>query len=171
MRIKTLTAIAIVVACTAFADVAPGQTQSDDAAKRLVGSWKLMSVIREEVPSGIKADLMGPNPTGFITYGLDGRMMVLIIRGDRKKPSGPRPSSDEAEALFRSMVSYTGTYTVSGDKVTHSVDVSWNESWTGDAQVRFFKFDGNSVALSTEVSPDPINGKMSVRTMTWERVK
>ncbi len=143
---------------------------ADDAAKRLIGTWKLVSVIREEVPSGIKVDLMGPNPVGFIAYGSDGRMMVLIMRSNRPKPAGNRPTATEAEALFRTMVSYAGSYTVAGSEVTHHVDISWNQSWAGTKQLRIFKFDGNRVTLSTPVSPDPMDGKVSIRSLVWEKL-
>ena len=33
--------------------------------------------------------------------------------------------------LFDGMGSYAGTYTIEGDKVSHHVDISWIESWTG----------------------------------------
>jgi hypothetical protein len=56
-----------------------------------------------------------------------------------------------------------------GNEVTHHVDISWNELWTGTDQTRLVTFDGDYVRLSTRPSPDPIEGKMSVRTMTWER--
>ena len=145
--------------------------QSDSAASRLFGTWKLVSVIREEVPSGATMDLMGPSPQGFITYSADGRMMVILVRSDRKKPAANTATATEAENLFRSVISYAGTYTISGNEVTHHVDVSWNESWTGTKQIRIFKFDGNKVSLSTPVSPDPLDGKMSVRSLIWEKVK
>lgn len=130
-----------------------------------------MSVVREEIPSGAKSDLLGPNPSGFITYAPDGRMMVIVVRSDRKKPAGDIATTGEAEALFRSVSSYAGRYTVDGDKLTHHVDVSWNESWTGTKQTRIYKFDGDRVILSTPASPDPIDGKMSVRSLVWEKVK
>ena len=47
--------------------------------------------------------------------------------------------------------------------VTHHVDISWNESFTGGEQKRHFKLEGNRLILSTPQSPDPIDGKMSVR--------
>ena len=43
--------------------------------------------------------------------------------------------------------------------------------WGGTAQKRHARFDGERVHLSTEPTPDPVSGKMSVRTMTWEKVK
>ena len=145
--------------------------QSGAVASRLFGTWKLVSVIREEVPSGAKIDLMGPNPQGFITYSADGRMVAILVRGDRHKPVANTVTATEAENLFRSVISYAGSYTIDGNEVTHHVDISWNESWTGTKQVRIFKFEGNRVLLSTPVSPDPFDVKLSVRSMVWEKVK
>ena len=136
---------------------------------RLHGSWRLVSAVREEIPSGARTDMFGQNPHGFINYGPDGRMIALITRGDRKAASG-RPTAAEAEALYRSMLSYAGAYTVDGDVVTHDVDLSWNESFTGSKQQRHVAFEGSRLILSTPQSPDPIDGKVSVRRMTWEKV-
>lgn len=147
-----------------------GASHDDRLAQRMVGTWKLISVTREEVPSGVKVDQMGPDPQGYITYGPEGRMMVLIVRSGRQRPAGPSATPTEAEALFRSVMSYGGTYTVSGNEVTHHVDISWNEAWTGTKQQRTARIDGNRVTLSTPVSPDPISGKMSVRSMVWEKL-
>jgi hypothetical protein len=46
---------------------------------------------------------MGAHPSGYINYGPDGRMIVIIVGSDRKKPAGPVATPDEAEALIRSM--------------------------------------------------------------------
>jgi len=138
--------------------------------ERLLGTWKLVSAVREEIPSGAKTDLFGPDPQGFLNYSPDGRMIALITRSGRKAAANGRPTPAEAEALFRSMLSYAGAYTVEGDVVTHHVDISWNQSFTGDAQKRHFKFEDNRLLLSPPQSPDPIDGKMSLRTLTWERV-
>jgi hypothetical protein len=147
------------------------ELQVTPSARHLLGTWSLVSVIREEIPSGATIDLMGPNPKGFITYSADGRMVAILARGDRKMPAANTATAAEAENLFRSVISYAGTYTIAGNEVTHHVDISWNESWTGTKQVRIFKFEGNKVSLSTPVSPDPFDGKMSIRSLVWEKVK
>ena len=138
--------------------------------ERLIGTWTLVSAVREEIPSGAKSDQMGPNPHGFINYSPEGRMIALITRSDRAAPATGRATSTEAEALFRGMLSYAGTFTFDGREVTHHVDISWNESFTGGAQKRHFKLEGNRLILSTPQSHDPIDGRMSVRIMTWEKV-
>ncbi len=138
---------------------------------RLIGTWKLVSVTAEDSATGEKRDGWGPNPEGYINYGPDGRMIVINARSNRKKPAGAAPTPEEAVDLFQGVLAYAGTYTVEGDTVTHHVDISWNEAWTGTSQVRHARFDGNRVHLSTDPNPDPVNGRMSVRTMTWEKTK
>lgn len=141
----------------------------DSLRERLIGTWKLVSATRKDIASGREDSFFGPDPVGYINYAPDGRMIALIVRSDRERPQGGTAAPGEAEKLFRSVVSYAGTYSVNGNEVTHHVDISWNELWTGTDQTRLVTFDGERVHLSTKPSPDPIEGKMSVRTMTWER--
>src|SRR5882724_8281732 len=72
--------------------------------ERLLGTWKLVSAVREEIPSGARTDLFGPDPQGFLNYSPDGRMIALITRSGRKAAANGRPTPAEAEALFRSML-------------------------------------------------------------------
>ena len=167
MKRLIITAIAFF---TVFSS-APLQAQQEEATRaKLLGTWKLVSVSSEEVPSGVKTPLLGSNPSGYINYGSDGRMMVLIVRGDRKKPEGNLATPSEGHALFKSMTAYAGTFNINGDKLTHNVDISWNETWTGTPQSRLLKFEGNHLILSTPLSPDPVNGKMSIRSLVWEKM-
>src|SRR5213079_1689701 len=52
------------------------------------GSWRLVSYVGEEVPSGVRSDVMGAHPGGYINYGRDGRMIVIIVGSERKRPAG-----------------------------------------------------------------------------------
>jgi hypothetical protein len=144
---------------------------TDPKAARFLGTWKLISAVREEKPSGIRTDLFGASPVGFLSYSADGRMLTLLVRGDRKRPAGYPISTEQAAGLFRGLMSYAGTWEVRGDEVFHFVDVSANEIWTGSEQQRFYRFDGDQLALSTPVNADPIDGKISIRSMLWEKVK
>jgi hypothetical protein len=45
---------------------------------------------------------MGAHPSGYINYGIDGRMMVIIVGS--KKPVGPVATSEEAESLIKSLL-------------------------------------------------------------------
>src|SRR5262245_18958083 len=93
--------------------------QGGDMHERLIGTWKLVSATREEIPSGARFDQLGASPVGFINYAPDGRMIAIIARGDRTRPARSRPTQEEAAALFGSVLSYAGTYSISGNEVTH----------------------------------------------------
>src|SRR6478736_4006129 len=138
-----------------------------DDRDRLVGTWKLVSAVSEDLTSGQKTNIYKGTPVGFITYGADGRVMTIIVDSPRQKPAGATASAAEAEALFRSMAAYAGSYTIKGNQVIHRPDASWNETWTGTDQMRDYKFDGERLSLATEASPNPFTGKMSVRTLVW----
>jgi hypothetical protein len=164
----------IVLAIVALPWGASAQTdRANSIQQQFLGTWKLVSYVREEIPSGAKSDVMGAHPSGYINYGRDGRMIVLIVGSDRKKPVGPVATPEEAEALIRSMLAYAGAYTVDSEAktVTHDIDVSWDESRTGESQLRTYKLDGDRLTLTTPPSNDPASGKNTVRTLIWERLK
>ena len=68
------------------------------------------------------------------------------------------------------MISYGGTYECGDKEVIHHCDISWNQSFTGTVQRRSVTFEGERMTLSPPPSPDPTDGTMSVRRLTWERV-
>ena len=142
------------------------------AKRALYGTWRLVSLTQTVVATGETIDFFGKAPRGFITYGRDGRMMGIIVKDDRPKPANLATITDQQRAdLFRSMVAYGGTYTFDGKIITHHVDISWNEIWTGTDQVRNVKFEGNRLILSTNPQASPPDGKVSVSVLTWERLK
>jgi hypothetical protein len=142
----------------------------EDTRARLVGTWRLVDAVTVDHATGETSSAWGDNPLGFINYAPDGRMMVMNLRRDRGKPAGAVPTAAEAEELFKSMLAYAGTYSIRGDTVTHHIEVSWNEAWSGTSQERIARFDGDRVHLSTRPSPDLASGRMSVRTMTWQKL-
>lgn len=153
---------------------APAQTNAAISTHdHFAGTWKLLSYVRREIPSGAKSDVMGAEPSGYIQYGRDGHMMVIITASDRKKPLGPVATPAEAEALITSMLAYGGTYTIdtTSKTITHHVEVSWDQSRTGESLVRTYSLDGDRLTLTTPPSNDPATGKKSVRTLTWEKLK
>jgi hypothetical protein len=142
-----------------------------DDRDKLVGTWKLVSAVSEDLATGQKTNIYKGTPVGFIAYGADGRVMTIIVDSLRQKPMGATATAAEAEALFRSMAAYAGSYTINANQIIHRPDASWNETWTGTDQVRDYKFDGERLMLATAPSPNPFTGQMSVRTLTWEKVK
>jgi hypothetical protein len=76
---------------------------------------------------GAKSDVMGARPYGYINYGPNGRMIVIAVGSDRKKPVGPVATPDEAQALIRSMLAWAGGYRIDSEAKTiaHQIEVSW----------------------------------------------
>lgn len=138
----------------------------------LDGTWKLIKSTRTNSATGATVDTFGANPQGFITYGKDGRMMTIIVRGDRPKPENPAKVTDaQRSALFSSMMAYAGTYKFDGKTIVHQVEVSWNEMWSRTAQIRQVRKEGDRLIYTTKPAPSPVDGSMGFATLTWERVK
>jgi lipocalin-like protein len=141
--------------------------------RRILGTWKLLSYVREDAATGLRSDVMGPHPSGYINYAADGRMMVIIVGSERHKPAAAVATPGEAAALLSSMLAYAGTYTLDtqAGTVTHHIEVSWDETRTGESHVRSYRFEAQRLVLTTQPSRDPATGQPSVRTLTWEHVK
>lgn len=138
-------------------------------ADPLVGTWRLVSLTRTNLESGETTDTFGKSPHGYITYGPDGRMQVILAKDGRLKPLDVQTLNADRAALFSTMVAYAGPYSFDGKTVTHHIEVSWNENWTGTEQQRDVQIDGNRLILTTHPAPSPIDGKMSVSRLVWER--
>jgi Lipocalin-like domain len=142
------------------------------ADDELYGTWRLVSFTRTVVATGETTDIFGKTPHGFINYGRDGRMMVLIVKDERPKPADLAKITDQERAdLFKTMIAYGGTYTFDGTTITHHVDISWNQIFTGTDQLRKIKLDGRTVILSTNPQPSSIDGKVAVSVLTWEKIE
>ena len=139
------------------------------AEGELPGTYKLISTTQTILETG---QAVAMNHTGFIMYGRDGRMMVLILTGDRPKPASIDKITDQERVeLFRSMVAYGGTYKFDGTTIEHHIDISSNEVWTGITQIRDVKHEGGRLILITRPAPNPFDGKMVRATLVWEKVQ
>jgi hypothetical protein len=146
----------------------------DSAAQspnQLVGTWRLVSYKRKNFATGETTDIFGKAPKGYITYGQDGRMMVLFVKDERPKPHDLATMTDQQRAdLHKTMYAYGGTYDFDGKTVTHHIDISWNENWTNTDQRRTVTFDGRRVTLTTLPAPAGVDGSMGIGILTWEKV-
>jgi hypothetical protein len=144
---------------------------SAQAGESVVGSWRLLSWVQEDVESKVVQTVFGDNPVGVITYTSDGHMSVFIANPKRRAAGGPFVTDAEAADLYRTMVAYSGTYSVDGNEVIHKVEVSWNEAWNGTDQHRFIEVKDNRLTIKTPTMVSQISGKTSINTLVWERVK
>lgn len=138
----------------------------------VTGTWKLLSSVRKVVATGETSNSYGDRPTGWLTYGPEGRMTFIAVYNGRPRPESIAKTTDEERIrLYNTMVAYSGTYSVSGSIVTHRTDTSWNEVWTGDSQIRDLERRGDRLVLTTRPAPFSGDGRESVVTLTFEKVK
>jgi len=137
------------------------------AQSRLLGSWKLVSFEVEVRGVEARQRPFGKKPNGYLVLGSDGRMMALLTGNERVV--GPKDA--DAAALFRTMMCYTGRYRIDHDRFITTVDASWNESWNGSEQVRFWKIDGDNLVIKNQWAPSATvpGAPMAQATATWKR--
>jgi hypothetical protein len=139
--------------------------------EQILGTWRLINFSAEVVPTGENVEAFGNAPQGYLNYGSDGRMLVIMVKENRPKRTDLSQLTDaDRVELFKSMVAYGGTFRVEGDRIIHEVDVSWNENWTGTSQVRRFRIDGRKLIIrqDPQVGPD---GRRTSAVLTWEKVQ
>jgi hypothetical protein len=137
----------------------------DDDADDLVGVWKLES-FSLQVLGEQPTEIFGQHPIGYLILTVEGRMMTIITRADRK----PAATVDERAALLDSMVSYTGRYRVEHNRIIIRPDVAWNEIYSGTEQIRYYTLNGNKLSIRTaEQLSAVLPGKKVVGTLTYER--
>ena len=143
---------------------------SDSDASALLGTWRQLSGTMVETESGEQKSNLSAAPNGYVNFCADGRLILLSTDSARKPPAGQVPTAAEAEALYRSMIGYAGSYKVEDNKVTYDLDVAWNQSWAGSKQVRFWEVNGDRLTVTTPEIVNPLTGKLSVFKLTFQKV-
>jgi len=167
MQKKVLWAVLVATVSMIFAVIAASAAEED-----LAGTYRLVSSTRKILDTGEVLDTYGKHPIGYIMYDEYGRMLVLIVSDDRPKPASIEKTTPEQQAaLFRSMLAYGGTYKFDGKSIEHHIDISWNELWTGTTQIRDVRKEGEKLIYTTRPAPFSGDGKMSVTTLIWEKIK
>jgi Lipocalin-like domain len=135
----------------------------------LLGTWKLQSYV-VATDAGEKSTPYGEHPNGYLSYSVDGRMQVIGTTCGRIVPHNAPPPDEERVALYETMFAYAGTYSIEDGRVTHHVDISWNEVWTGTDQVRFYEINGNILTLSCRFV-NPTDGTEAQYVVAWKKVE
>ena len=136
-----------------------------------LGTWKLESYITEDITTGQKSTLLGLHPSGFLNYGSDCRMYAILVKEGREPPATLVPTDAQRIDLYSGFIAYAGTYRIEGDKVSHVVAASWNQSWTGTTQVRRFRIDGNHLYITTLPTKNALTGKESSSVLVWTKIE
>ena len=162
----------LILSCALLFSAEPRQ---EKAAKKLVGTWRLVSVEGTDAIVHFAFD----HPTGIIMYDRSGWMSVQVdVKGFRKPfVNGPASGTvEEKAAAFDNYVAYYGTYTVDSkaQTITHHLEDASSPNWRGLNNVRWFEFQGNDRLLLIP-SEDGKGGVIERRNATykllWERIK
>lgn len=143
------------------------QPSFGDDRDKVLGIWKLISYEVEVQATGQKAPVMGQNPTGYTAFMPEGRIF-FVLTGEARKAA---KTDQERAGLLSTLVAYTGTYRVEGDKWITKVEVAWNPEWVGTEQIRSFKLDGERLQVLTpwRLMPNWADKGMTRSIVTFER--
>jgi len=137
-----------------------------DNGKALVGTWKLVSCLLEDVETKEQKSVWGTKPNGYIVMTSEGRWIVIQTAEGRKAPQNDK----DRVAAFKSLLAYSGKYRIEGNKVVIKVDIAGDESWNGTEQVRYFKIDGNQLHIEAPAQPYAnFGGKVMRGILVWKR--
>ena len=137
-----------------------------DEKQQIVGVWKLVSVMYEDQETKALTPIMGDNPRGYQIATPDGRWLALATPSGRTAPA----TDEERAQAFRTMIAYSGRYSVNGATITTKVDAAWNESWVGGEQVRHIRFEGDRLFIESPPMPHPnMYGKTVRVIVVWQR--
>ena len=141
------------------------------AESDLYGTWKLVSLTRKVGDAGATEYPRGKAPTGYVSFGRDGRVTGVIASEKRPRPESVAKMTDQQRIeLFNTMNAYAGTYKLDGNKLTYRIDLTHNEVFER-ASVREIKIEGRKLTMVNEPAPATIDGKMSQTTTVWEKVE
>jgi len=136
-----------------------------------LGTWTLLSMETEDLETGQKHNLLGVHPSGYLSYGPDCRMSAILVKESREGPAALVPTDPESIELYHGLIAYAGSYAIDGYKITHHIEASWNQAWTGTTQISQFNIEGKSLFIRTGPSKSPMTGKQSSTVFIWVRVE
>ena len=151
----------------------PADSVDNAVASRLVGTW---SLARYEARVGDQPPTLpfGPHAAGRLMYDGLGHMAVQLLVPDRPlfaSPDWTEGTPTEIETAFEGFVAYYGDYTLdeAAGTITHHLKGAHYPNWIGTQQVRTFRFEGDTLVLSTP--PFFGMGMEAVHTLWWVKVE
>jgi Lipocalin-like domain len=141
------------------------------AEKDLFGTWKMVSQSQKVMDTGEVRAGRGKVPSGYVSFGPDGRVMQVTANEKRPKPEGSDKITDQQRIeLFNTMNAFAGTYKLEGNKLTFRYDLTHNEV-TARAAAREIKIEGNRLTMVNEPARSTSDGKMVITSTVWEKVQ
>lgn len=128
-------------------------TRADAQTNRdIVGTWTLVSAVAQQ--GGARTDVFGPNPSGTLVFGSDGRYVLAFLRSDLPKfASNNRASGtpDENKAVVQGSIAHFGTYAVdeAGKTLAFRIESSTFPNWAGVEQRRDMALGGDQLTYTS----------------------
>ena len=158
----------LLLVCICSLAIISTRADDDELRQKIVGSWKLISVVYENQETKARTPVLGEHPKGRQIATADGLWLALVTAEGRPVP---KTEEERAQAL-RTMIAYTGRYRIEGGKVMTKVEAAWNEAWVGGEQTRFVRFEGDRLFIESPPMPHPNRNNEVVRVIVvWEREK
>jgi len=137
--------------------------------QRFLGSWKLISW---QIPGegGEPRHPLGTDAQGLLVYAPDGYMFAALSASGRPRFLGGDPlggTAEECRDAMHSYHTYCGRYRLEGDAVIHTVEMCLFPNLVGQEQIRYFRFEGDRLLLSTP--PLVRNGLSGIAQLVWAR--
>ncbi len=134
-----------------------------------LGSWQLVSW-RIPGPGGQPHYPLGPDAQGLLVYAPDGYMFAALMTPGRPYFLGVDPlagTPDECCSAMHGYHTYCGRYRIEAGQVVHIVELCLFPNLLGSEQVRYYRFEGDRLMLSTPpVSRAGVTGSAE---LIWRR--
>ncbi len=121
------------------------QPKASQQSSPVHGVWQLLTYLVEVKESGETFPPMGDKPTGYVIFTPEGRLSFTLSAEGRQ----PATTDQERAGLLNSVIAYTGSYRLEGDRWITQVDVAWNPEWVGTEQTRYFRVEADHLTVTT----------------------
>ena len=139
-------------------------TYIDERSFRTAGNY--LDLVRDRAFEKPPKQVYGEKPKGILVLTKEGRMIAILTAETLQVGMG----DVERANLHRNMIAYSGRYRLQGNEFVTTVDVSWNESWNGSEQKRFWKIEDGKLFIESAPGPSPgYAGRTSFGRLIWER--
>ena len=160
------------IVCNVALAATVGTAESKKPVRRIVGTWKLVSITAHYPDGRESADPdLGPSAKGYLVYDSSGHMCAQLMnpnRFDWRNPNNPTPQEGKAGVLGYD--AYCGTYEVheSEGVVIHHKELALVPNQVMTSVARRFSFAGDRLVL--KLIENAHSGERLGFTLTWERV-
>lgn len=146
---------------------------SQTLREQLIGVWELVSQADSPVERAAHGFPLGDYPLGMLMYTADGYMSAQLMQRERAHFSQDdmyAGTLDEFAAQATSYLAYSGTFHVDEQNrtLTHTMALSLFPNWTGQAQARIARLEGDRLDLSG-AAPISLGGKIVAPILRWKR--